>query len=72
MSGVLGMNAFDVRPGVDAFFGEDFRDDGIVAEVEDEVNDIHGDGGVFQRALGGLHVVLSAEVENFLKPTVYE
>ena len=30
------------------------------------------DGGVFEGALGSLHVVFTPKVEEFLKPTVYE
>lgn len=72
MGSVLGMNAFDVRPEVDAFSSENLVNDGIMAEVQNEIYDVHGDGGVFEDALGSLHVVFTPKVEKFLKPTVYE
>lgn len=66
------MNAFDVRPEVDAFSGENLINNRIVAEVQNEVYDVHGDGGVFEEVLGSLHVVFTPKIEEFLKPTVSE
>ena len=44
---------------------EDTVIDRIVSQVENEVDDFHADGGIFEGALCGLHPVFLAKIAEF-------